>query len=78
MNIVPYITRILEHTQDFSYEELEAICQERIDQMGSKTKESSKLPILLKYLSSIFEIEFDDATTTKNNRFKSITKRLLQ
>lgn len=78
MNIAPYITRILEHTQEFSYEELEAICQERIDQMGSKTKESSKLPILLKYLSSIFEIDFDESNVNTSNRFKNIPKWLLQ
>lgn len=75
----PYLQRLIEHQTAFSYDELVELCTERMEQMGSKTKESNKLPILLKYLSTMFELDLlDDHPTAGSRRFTTLPKRLLQ
>lgn len=74
----PYLKRLVTEQEVFSYEELIELCTERLLQMWSKTRETNKLPILLKYLSSMFEIDLLDETPQKQqNRFTSLPKRLL-
>ncbi len=75
----PYLERLAHEQTAFSMQELEDLCEERLLQMWSKTKASNKLPILLKYLSSIFEIDLlDEISTKKPARFTTIPKWLLQ
>lgn len=77
--LTPYLERLGAHQDVFSYEELLELCEERLLQMGSKTKESNKLTILLKYLSTMFEIDLlDESVSKKPSRFSTIPKRLLQ
>ncbi len=79
MDLDAYIQRIIELHPEFTADEILEICQDRLAQMGSKTKESNKLPILLKYLSATFGVDFDATGMKKStSRFKSIPKRLLQ
>jgi hypothetical protein len=74
----PYLQRLLQEQDVFGYEELVELCEERLLQMGSKTKEQNKLSILLKYLSTMFEIDLlDETVTKKTSRFSTIPKRLL-
>ncbi len=75
----PYLERLANEQQVFSVEELQELCEERLLQMWSKTKEANKLTILLKYLSTMFEIDLiNDNDTKKTARFTTIPKRLLQ
>lgn len=83
MNILdqihPYLERLANEQQVFSVEELQELCEERLLQMWSKTKEANKLTILLKYLSTMFEIDLiNENDTKKTTRFTTIPKRLLQ
>jgi ATP-binding cassette subfamily F protein 3 len=75
----PYLERLANEQQVFSVEELQELCEERLLQMWSKTKEANKLTILLKYLSTMFEIDLiNENDTKKTARFTTIPKRLLQ
>lgn len=75
----PYLERLTQAQHVFSYEELIELCDERLLQMWSKTKETNKLSILLKYLSTMFEIDLlDEQTITTKKRLTTIPKRLLQ
>ena len=58
MDLDAYIQRIIELHPEFTADEILEICQDRLAQMGSKTKESNKLPILLNYLSTTFGVDF--------------------
>lgn len=79
MDLEVYIQRIITAHPEFSYEEIFDLCSDRLGQMWPKTKESNKLPILLKYLSTTFAIDFEENQPRKNtSRFKSIPKWLLQ
>lgn len=75
----PYLERLANEQQVFSVDELQELCEERLLQMWSKTKEANKLTILLKYLSTMFEIDLiNENDTKKTTRFTTIPKRLLQ
>jgi ATP-binding cassette, subfamily F, member 3 len=75
----PYLERLANEQQVFSVEELQELCEERLLQMWSKTKEANKLTILLKYLSTMFEIDLlAENDSKKTARFTTIPKRLLQ
>ena len=77
--LIPYLERLTLEQDVFSLEELQELCEERLLQMGSKTKESNKLPILLKYLSTMFEIDLlEEKKPSATKRFTTLPKRLLQ
>lgn len=75
----PYLHRLATEQAVFSYDELCELCEERLLVMWSKTKEANKLPILLKYLSTMFEIDLlEQSKPQLTKRFTTLPKWLLQ
>jgi len=75
----PYLERLSTEQEVFSYEELLDLCEERFLLLGSKTKEQNKLPIIVKYLSTMFEIDLlEEAKVSTTKRFTTLPKWLLQ
>jgi len=60
----PFLSRLCEEQDVFSYDELITICEERHAQMGPKTKPTSKLNIILKHLSAMFEIDLIELSSS--------------
>lgn len=73
----PYLQRLVQEQDVFTYDELLKICEERYAQMGKKTKESSKAGILMKYLSKMLEIDLiDDEIVVQKATLKESLARL--
>lgn len=51
------INRVLEHHDEFSYEEIEEICQDYYNEIPKKIKEETKLKRVNKYITSEFELD---------------------
>ncbi|MBT3728962.1 hypothetical protein HOB94_06065 [bacterium] len=56
------INRVLAHHDDFSYEEVEEICEDFYESIPKKIKEVTKLKRLNKYIISEFELEEKEFT----------------
>jgi hypothetical protein len=51
------INRVLEHHDDFSYDEIKELCEDFLSEIPVKIKESTKLKRLNKYINQEFELE---------------------
>jgi len=86
MNFDSYIEKIIEQHPEFSASEIEELCKEYISRFNKKTKESTKIKSLTKYLSKEFCIDFSaytalyekEKTSEKITPFNSIPKRFFQ
>ena len=73
------IQNVIDHHPDFSYEDVEEICQEFLDEQPPKIKEETKLKRLNKFLEKEFELNKADLTTsleTKQYSLETIPKYL--
>lgn len=73
------IQNVIDHHPDFSYEDVEEICQEFLDEQPAKIKEETKLKRLNKFLEKEFELNKADLTTsleTKQYSLETIPKYL--
>ncbi len=73
------IQNVIDHYPDFSYEDVEEICQEFLDEQPAKIKEETKLKRLNKFLEKEFELNKADLTTsleTKQYSLETIPKYL--
>jgi hypothetical protein len=51
------INRVLEKHSDFSYEEIQELCEDFLSEIPEKIKESTKIKRLNKYINKEFELE---------------------
>jgi len=51
------INSVLEYHNDFSYEELEEICQDYYNEIPQKIKQETKLKRVNKYITTEFELD---------------------
>ena len=75
------INRVLAHHDDFSYEEVEEICEDFYESIPKKIKEVTKLKRLNKYIISEFELEekeFTFAWNSKEYSLEAIPKYLFE
>jgi len=75
------INRVLAHHDDFSYEEVEEICEDFYESIPKKIKEVTKLKRLNKYIISEFELEekeFTFAWNSKEYSLETIPKYLFE
>lgn len=73
------IQNVIDHHPDFSYEDVEEICQEFLEEQPAKIKEETKLKRLNKFLEKEFELNKADLTTsleTKQYSLETIPKYL--
>lgn len=72
------IEKVREHHPDFSYEDLDEICQEFLEEQGNKIKEETKLKRLNKFLEKEFELTESkiEEYSTKNYSLETIPKYL--
>ncbi len=73
------IQNVIEHHPDFSYEDVDEICQEFLHEQPAKIKEETKLKRLNKFLEKEFELNKADLTTsleTKQYSLDTIPKYL--
>jgi len=66
------INRVLAHHDDFSYEEVEEICEDFYESIPKKIKKETKLKRLNKYIISEFELEEKEFTFAWNNKEYSL------
>jgi hypothetical protein len=50
------IQKVIDHHPDFTYEDVDEICQEFLDEQPTKIKEETKLKRLNKFLEKEFEL----------------------
>lgn len=73
------IKNVIDHHPDFSYEDVDEICQEFLDEQPAKIKEETKLKRLNKFLEKEFELSKADLSTnleTKEYSLETIPKYL--
>ena len=86
MNFDSYIEKIIDKHPEFTAQEIQDLCEEYISQFNKKTKETTKIKSLTKYLSKEFCIDFSAYTALyddwkipeKITPFSSIPKRFFQ
>lgn len=66
------INKVLEQHDDFSYEEIEEMCQDYYDEIPKKIKEETKLKRINKYIISEFELENSSVNQKSNNKEYSL------
>jgi hypothetical protein len=66
------INKVLEQHDDFSYEEIEEMCQDFYDEIPKKIKEETKLKRVNKYITSEFELENSSVNQKSNNKEYSL------
>ncbi|QFR39338.1 ABC-F family ATP-binding cassette domain-containing protein [Candidatus Gracilibacteria bacterium 28_42_T64] len=75
------INRVLEHHDDFTYEEVKEICDDFLAEIPKKIKPETKLKRLNKFLDKEFELEGNDMKTqgaVKNYSLETIPKYLFE
>ncbi|MDD5213124.1 MAG: ATP-binding cassette domain-containing protein [Candidatus Gracilibacteria bacterium] len=76
------INLVLAHHEDFTYEEVEEVCQDFYDKIPKKIKEETKLKRLNKYMTVEFELESKEFTfegeSTKEYSLETIPKSLFE
>jgi len=75
------INRVLEYHDDFTYEEIEEICQEYYNEIPQKIKQETKLKRLNKYMTTEFELDSFievDKLTNKEYNLDTIPKYLFE
>lgn len=76
------IKLVLAHHEDFTYEEVEEVCQDFYDKIPKKIKEETKLKRLNKYMTVEFELESKEFTfeweSSKEYSLETIPKSLFE
>lgn len=76
------IKLVLAHHEDFTYEEVEEVCQDFYDKIPAKIKEETKLKRLNKYMTVEFELESKEFTfeweSSKEYSLETIPKSLFE
>jgi DNA polymerase III delta prime subunit len=72
------IQKVINHHPDFSYEDVNEICQEFLKDQPTKIKEETKLKRLNKYLEKEFELKQEkiEQTVQKEYSLETIPKYL--
>ena len=72
------INRVLEQHNDFSYDEIQELCEDFLSEIPAKIKESTKIKRLNKYINKEFELEENEIwiPETKNYSLENIPKYL--
>lgn len=60
------ISRVIDVHPDFTYEEVEEVCQDYLDSITEKIKEETKMKRLMKYIEKEFELETTKIEKTSN------------
>lgn len=60
------VTRVIGAHPDFTYEEVEEVCQDYLDSITEKIKEETKIKRLVKYIEKEFELESIKIEKTSN------------